>query len=320
LVAPQVGAESGLDNCGRSLLHDPELGGARNRTTEKVELEPGLELGLGYDARYDVFCGGTGREEVPARLGCEVAVPLGVAAGAIADGRKDTMLSVSKLVGSGLKYDMGTVQLMKKKNEITRLSLSMSGAKCLVNSVTETILPESSLAGSGGIITKHDCGRKGREDVPTEMLAAEYGVGPGVTIASVSTNTSITDEHCRGRTGNGLSPYLDTGRVNTFTKLFAIFEKDPAKRVALDRMKKMGSAKKQPRRVICTPVKSSYKANKINLQSPSVKRKTKWSDTKLFNHVTDRFSNPPAIVLNTTPNYTEGGGGLVKRLRREFEK
>jgi hypothetical protein len=309
LVAPQVGAASGLDNCGRGLLHDPELGGAVNRATEKVELEHGLELGLGYDDRYDVFCGGTGREEVPARLGCEVAVPLGVAIITIADGVKDTMLSVSKLVGSGPKYDMGNVQLLKKENEITRLSLSMSRAKCLANSVTETtILHEPSLAGNGGIIKKHDCGRKGREDVPTEMLAAEYEVRPGVTIACVNTNTSVTDKHCRGRTETGLSPYLDTGRVNTFTKLFAIFEKDPAKRVALDRIKKMGSAKKQPRKVICTPVKSSYKANNVNLHSPSVKRKTRWSDITILNHVTDSSSNPPAIVLNTTPNYTEGGG------------
>jgi hypothetical protein len=124
----------------------------------------------------------------------------------------------------------------------------------------------------GGNITKHECGRKSREDVPTKMLATEHEVGAGVAIVSLSTNTLISNEQCRVRTGSRLCSDLDTGRAKTFSKLFEIFERDPAKRVAYDRIRKMGSANKQPK--LCTPKKLGYKANqKINLLSPSTKRK-----------------------------------------------
>jgi hypothetical protein len=160
LVSPQVGAASGLDNCGRSLLHDPELGRAKDKTTCRAARKrnksnvfaPGsceiVELELGGVIRKDMFCRGPGRDEVPTKPGCEVAVPLGVATKDITYSVVDTILPVSKVVGSGVAYGLKTEHLKKEENTLC-LSLEMSVAKDITNSVADTILPVSREVGSG---------------------------------------------------------------------------------------------------------------------------------------------------------------------------
>ena len=78
----------------------------------------------------NAFDGGPGREEVPTKMGCEVAVPLGVT-NIVTDGVGDTLLPVSGVARSG-----GAEHGM---NEYTQsLSLDMCVAEDISYSVTKT--------------------------------------------------------------------------------------------------------------------------------------------------------------------------------------
>ena len=77
------------------------------------------------------------------------------------------------------------------------------------------------------------------------------------------------------------------GPVTNFTKLFSIFEKDPAKRESFAKLKLLGSSKK----------KIYKRSNNKLVQSPSVKRKQ--NTNNLIDHGT-RSKKPESPKFNTS--------------------